>query len=69
MAKQESTELSDAQREELQRTLRMRSLAAKHLGYLLADNGTATEKCLVANMKGVSAGAVSYTHLTLPTKA
>ena len=59
MAKQESTELSDAQREELQRTLRMRSLAAKHLGYLLADNGTATEKCLVANMKGVSAGDVS----------
>lgn len=59
MAKQQPTELSDAQREELKQTLRTQSLAAKHLGYLLADDGTASAKCLVANMEDISAGAVS----------
>ena len=59
MAKQPPNELSDAEREELKRTLQTQAIDAKHLGYLLAGSNLPTTECLVANMAGVSTGEVS----------
>lgn len=59
MAKQPPNELSDAEREELKRTLQTQTIDAKHLGYLLANSNSPTTECLVANMAGVSKGEVS----------
>ena len=59
MAKQPSNELSDAEREQLKRTLRAQAIDAKHLGYLLAGSNSPTTECLVANMAGVSTSEVS----------
>ena len=59
MAEQPPNELSDAEREELKRTLRAQAIDAKHLGYLLADSNSPTTECIAANMAGVSTGEVS----------
>ena len=59
MGKQPSNELSDAEREQLKRTLRAQAIDAKHLGYLLAGSNSPTTECLVANMAGVSTSEVS----------
>ena len=57
--KQRPTELSDAEREQLKQTLRMRTIEAKHLGYVLAGTDTPTNQCVVADMVEVAAGDVS----------
>ena len=59
MAKQPPNELSDAEREELKRTLQTQAIDAKHLRYLLAGSNSPTTECLVANMAGVSTSEVS----------
>ena len=48
-----STELSDAEREELKQSLQARSLDAKHLGYLVPDAKTPSDpsnQCAVAHL-------------------
>jgi mannose-6-phosphate isomerase-like protein (cupin superfamily) len=53
------TELSDAEREELKRTLRARTMEAEHLGYLLAGTDAPSAQCVVAEMAGIAGGDVS----------
>jgi mannose-6-phosphate isomerase-like protein (cupin superfamily) len=59
VSEDQQTELSDAEREELKRTLQARTIEAKHLGYLLAGTDIPSPQCVVADMVGAAIGDVS----------